>query len=81
MAANISRILLVNLIKFAVWPTLPGGQLNAKMVCFEEGTMEIYEGMKIILSFYQYIHNVTQCMAFLATRHTTVCLDMEKQSC
>ena len=34
---------VTNLIKFAVWRTLPGGQdsYNAKMVCFGEGAMEL----------------------------------------
>ena len=42
MAAHISQMAEANLIKFAVH-TLCGEQLQCKMVCFGEGTMDMQE--------------------------------------
>ena len=63
-----------NLIKFAVWYTLPGGQLLCKkMVYFGEGTMELcwHEISIFFLPVNMHINE----LAFLVRQHTTMCLD------
>ena len=62
---------VVNLIKFAVWPGLPylADSYNAKMVCFGEGAMELW-----LFSFFLSIYSRCGVPAFLAARHTTMCL-------
>ena len=57
-----------NLIKFAVWPTLPGRHLyNAKMVCFGEGAMELCMRENAIFYFFLSINTQCDTPAFLAT--------------
>ena len=63
---------VANLIKFAVWCTLPG---TAKMVCFGEGAMELCTYEKAV--FFLPVNILTVWSpAFLAAQHTTVCLDL-----
>ena len=67
---------VANLIKFAVW-RVPyfGDSYNAKMVCFGEEAMELCMHEKAV--FFLPVNILTVwSLAFLAARHTTVCLDL-----
>ena len=65
---------VANLIKFSLWRTYLGDNYNAKMVCFGEGAMEVCTHEKAV--FFLPVNILTVWSpAFLAARHTTVCLD------
>ena len=62
---------IANLIKFTMWRTYLVDSYNTKMVCFGEEAIELYMCEKAI--FFLPVNILM--LAFLATRHTTVCLD------
>ena len=65
---------VANLIKFALWRPYLGDSYNAKMVCFGEGAMELCTYEKAV--FFLPVNILMMWSpAFLAARHTTVCLD------